>query len=266
MPTGSEPRQPAQSDALGGRDAVADALPRALLVDLDDTILAYDAVTEEAWWTVCRSFAGRLGIDAAALYAAVRRCSHDYWSDPGRHRWGRLHLDLARAELVGHALSDLGLEPAEGVRSLAGEIAAAYDRERTEAMYPLPGAIKALRDLADRGVRLGLLTNGNGADQRAKIERFGLEPLFDCIVIEGEFGVGKPDERVFRHALARLAALPQQAWMVGDDLERDVGGAQRVGIRGVWVDWRGAGLPMGSPIRPDRVVRALADLLEGGRP
>ncbi len=130
----------------------------------------------------------------------------------------------------------------------------------TQASSPFPGALDAVRGFIGAGIKLALITNGAAQTQRAKVERFDLEPLFDCIVIEGEFGVGKPDERVFKHALDSLDASPSDAWMVGDNIEHDVGGAQAVGIHGVWVDAQGAGLPETTSVRPDRTIRRLTEL------
>lgn len=88
-----------------------------------------------------------------------------------------------------------------------------------------------------------------------------MSPFFDFIVIEEEFGHGKPDERVFFHALKKLNVTPGEAWMVGDDLERDIGGAQNVGIPGIWVDWRGGGLPASTKIQPERIIKSVAELM-----
>ena len=46
-------------------------------------------------------------------------------------------------------------------------------------------------------------------------------------MVEDEFGVGKPDKRVFLHSLEKLGAEPKDAWMVGDSPINDVDGAQR---------------------------------------
>jgi putative hydrolase of the HAD superfamily len=80
-------------------------------------------------------------------------------------------------------------------------------------------------------------------------------------VIEGEMGVGKPEEVVYRYALSRLRVKPEEAWMVGDNLEWDVGAPQRLGLRGVWVDGPGQGLPRGSAVVPYRIIRAFPDLV-----
>jgi putative hydrolase of the HAD superfamily len=192
------------------------------------------------------------------LFDAIKKGRDWFWEDPQRHQRGRMDLQAARREIVAHAFSRLGI----GAPDLANEIADTYSREREEGIYLLPGAVEALRLFRERGVRLALITNGTADSQRRKIERFGLAPFFDCIVIEGEFGAGKPDERVYVHALAQLDVQPEEAWMVGDNLEWDVAGPQRLGIKSIWIDFAGSGLPEDSAVRPDHTVGALAELIE----
>src|SRR5207253_7412384 len=117
-----------------------------------------------------------------------------------------------------------------------------------------------LRWLQGRGLKLALLTNGSRNGQRKKIDRFGIEAFFNAIFIEGELGFGKPDERVYRLALDALAVEAQDAWMVGDHLEWDVAQPQRLGILSIWIDASGTGHSKLGSIRPDRIIRQLADL------
>jgi putative hydrolase of the HAD superfamily len=60
--------------------------------------------------------------------------------------------------------------------------------------------------------------------------------------------------------MAELKLEPSETWMVGDDLERDIAGAQGVGIYSIWVDWRGLGLPLNSLIEPDHIIRDITQL------
>lgn len=236
-----------------------DTLPPALLIDLDDTILDDSAGADASWERVTTRYVpDGAPFSASDLKAAIQRARDWYWDDAERHRAGRLDLDRARQTIVTTALASLGMK---GADDLAQRIATDYTTLRDAAMRPLPGALDALARLRKRGVRMGLITNGAAAAQRRKVERFALAQWFEVIVIEGEFGCGKPDERVYRHALATLQAAPESAWMVGDSLENDVLAPQRLGVTGVWVNPGGSLLPPDAPERPSRVIRALAELV-----
>ncbi|MBI4311197.1 MAG: HAD family hydrolase [Chloroflexi bacterium] len=233
-------------------------LPTALLFDLDDTILKLDAVAEDCWRSICRRYAPtHLGVAPQALQAAVLAASRWFWSDPERHRWGRFHMLDARRQIVQKAFGAFGLD----LPQLTDLLAETYNREREQAVEPVPGAIETLRELRSRALPLALVTNGLSALQRAKLQRFGLAPLFDCIVIEEEFGLGKPEQQVYRHALEQLGASPEDAWMVGDNLEWEVAAPQELGIAGVWVDWRKTGLPQEARVTPHRIVHTISELL-----
>jgi putative hydrolase of the HAD superfamily len=233
-------------------------LPKAILLDLDDTIIAFSGSADACWQQVCQRFTPQInGLTPEQLFEAIKESRTWFWQDPVRHRQGRLNLKIARRKIVAAALLRLDVD----APTLANEIADTYAREREKAVQPFPGAIDALRHLQKRGVRLALITNGTAGEQRRKIDKFGLAPFFDCIIIEGEFGVGKPDERVYRFALEQLKVKPEETWMVGDNLEWDVAAPQKLGIFGIWVDLAGSGLPESCSVRPDRIIRSLSELV-----
>ena len=233
-------------------------LPNAVLLDLDDTILAYEAESERCWRQACRELAPSFdGLDADAIASSIEEVRAWYWRDPERESRGRLDLIAARREIVAAALDRLGTTEL----ALAHEIADVYNVLKEESVQPFPGAIETLRYLQHNGTRLGLVTNGTKENQRAKINQFALEPLFECIVIEGESGSGKPDERVFSYALDRLDATPSEAWMVGDNLHADIAGAQALNIYSIWVDWNASGLAPGNQVRPDKIIHRIVQLV-----
>jgi len=132
--------------------------------------------------------------------------------------------------------------------------------ERT-SLYP--DAIKTLEALKAEGIDLALITNGASDAQRAKINRFELEPHFLHIQIEGEAGIGKPEPEAYHQAMAALGTGPKDCWIVGDNLEWEVAAPQRLGIYAIWRDPRGNGvLPGDTAVTPDRVVTKLTDLLD----
>jgi putative hydrolase of the HAD superfamily len=232
--------------------------PQAVLIDLDDTIILDDSVSVSVWRSVCQKYALIIGkVTADELYTLIRAVTNAYWSDPERHRVGRLDLYQTRRELVAKALTESGL----GSSTLGYQIADAFSAEKDRLIAPLPGAIETLQKLKDNHISLALVTNGGSLVQRSKIERFDLARYFNYILVEGEFGAGKPDRRVYEACLKELNVEASKSWMVGDDLNRDIGGAMQVGIRGIWVDWREKGLNPDSPVKPDLIISALTDLL-----
>lgn len=233
------------------------ALPRALLFDLDDTIVRESAGDENLWAEICDAFATRTGVTASELHAAVLAARDWFWEDAARERKGRLAMPWARRAVAEQAFRTLGLRNF----ALAHAFGDAFTQTRSARMHFFPGALETLHALRARGHRLALLTNGGALFQREKIVRFALAPLFDAIFVEGELGFGKPDPRVFARALRALAAEPDEALMTGNDLRSDIAGAKRAGIRAVWVDHARAGVPESAPAKPDRVVGAIAELL-----
>ena len=232
-------------------------LPKALIIDLDDTILDSDSNADEVWLEVCREFAPRLGVVSARdLHASVMDAREWLWGDLERARRARLDLPQARRDLLTRALTRLAILDA----TVVDEMSDRYSYLRDEKLKPFPGAIDALRRLSDTGISMALLTNGSSESQRGKIDKHGLDEFFDHIQIEGEFGIGKPDERAFRNALRALGVSPAEAWMIGDNLDFDIHAAQQLGIYAIWVDAHGNGLPDGTTVRPDRVINSLSDL------
>src|SRR3984893_8338080 len=122
-------------------------------------------------------------------------------------------------------------------------------------MCLFPAVVETLGRLPDSGVTMALVTNGDKTQQRRKIERYDLAHFFDVILIEGEFGVGKPEEAVYRHVLERLGVPAAEAWMVGDNFEWDVAGPQRLGVPVTWVHRGALGLASDAAVRPHRIIR-----------
>jgi putative hydrolase of the HAD superfamily len=197
-------------------------------------------------------------IDPELLRSEVRSRADAWWKNATNNQRGRLDLRAATREIVKLVFEEMGYDV-----SLAAEVANRYRDLREERVCVFPGAIETLEWLRSQGVRLGMMTNGSSSGQRAKIERFELAAHFEHILIEGEFGVGKPHPRVYATLLDALRAPPEGTWAVGDNLEFDVFGAMDAGINGIWVDARGRGLPEGTTRQPDRIIASICELRTG---
>jgi putative hydrolase of the HAD superfamily len=238
-------------------------LPRAILFDLDDTLLVAFGPSEGQWRRTVAGFAPHLGaLRQTMVVAAIEESSRELWADPARHKYWRHRIGEARRGIVAGAFASLA-DRGHAVpgRAVSDAIADAYNRLHEEELRLFPGAHETVDGLRRAGVRLALVTNGAAAPQRAKVMRFALEERFDHIQIEGEHGFGKPEERAYRHAMAALGVAAHDTWMVGDNLEWEVAAPQRLGIHAIWHDGYGRGLPPDAPARPDRIIRALPELL-----
>jgi putative hydrolase of the HAD superfamily len=239
-------------------------LPRAILFDLDETILSFGRralLLQE----IVEEFGDVFAPLSSAQTAAVIEARFiEFWADTESHRWWRTRpLVDSRREIAARAFADLTERGVRGLtKDLADRFADRFHAYREEQVRFFPGAVETIDALRERGVRLALVTNGAGDVQRGKINRFDLARRFDHIQIEGEHGFGKPEERAYLHALQALDATARDTWMVGDNLEWEVVAPQRLGIFAIWHDHFGVGLPADSPVRPDRIIRSLTELLE----
>jgi putative hydrolase of the HAD superfamily len=139
----------------------------------------------------------------------------------------------------------------------ADELLADY-RARYPSFATLnPGARETLEALHAHGLKLGIVTNGNGVVQNGKIDAIGVRPLLSCILISELVGLKKPDRAIFDLAAAQLHVAPSDCLFVGDNPEVDVIGANAAGMSGVWFR---AGEPWLANAPPPRV--AIAALLE----
>jgi len=102
---------------------------------------------------------------------------------------------------------------------------------------PIPGTCEMLERLKVR-YPLGLLSNLTHAPAGWEIiRRLGLAPLFDVVLISGDLGYRKPHPLVFDRLVQGLGAERGRILFVGDDVESDVLGAQRAGLRPVWTTY-----------------------------
>ena len=140
-------------------------------------------------WTACHP---------TRLHDAFEQEGLWYWGDPARHVAGRLDIRRSWREVTRGALARVGIDDEDLVRDMG----AAYTEERIAAIRPVPGALDVLARLRNAGVATALVTNGGAAGQRAKIERFGLEPLLRL----------HPDRGRVRRRQARPGASSSTRW------------------------------------------------------
>ena len=104
----------------------------------------------------------------------------------------------------------------------------------------IPGAAQMVRDLNAAGYLLALVADGPVGTFENVLTHYELFDLFDAYAISETVGVDKPDARMFRHALDQLNIAEMdygRVVMVGNNLARDIRGANELGIMSVWLSW-----------------------------
>jgi putative hydrolase of the HAD superfamily len=220
-----------------------DAIPATVLLDALGTLVEL----ERPWPHLVDELAARgvvVGEDVAraAMLAemAYYRAHHDEAVD-----WATLKDLRRRCAAVVQEQLQTALPLDDVLDALLGAI-------RFRAYPEVPGVLARLRA---GGARLAVVSNWD-VSLHDVLERTGLRPLVDAVVISAELGVAKPDPAIFRAALDRLGAGPDGALHVGDSLEDDVAGARAAGLEAVLVARNGAVVPEGV-----RAVRSLAELV-----
>jgi putative hydrolase of the HAD superfamily len=227
---------------------------KAVLFDLDDTLLDDTRAFTTAAQEVAAEVAAEHGIDALALKDAYIAEAQGFW-----HRLTAAELQtklaLVRATMWGSALRSVGLHDGD----LAERSAHNYNAYRKKYFALFPGALDLLRELKSGGKKIALLTNGVSETHREKIALLQIAEYFDAIFLADEVGMIKPDPLLFAHACTKLDAAPSQSAMVGDRYERDIAGAIEAGLYTIWVNVRDETLPHGV-VPPDATVGTIAEV------
>ena len=252
---------------------------RAVLFDLDETLLADSAATQNALRATA-ALAAPHGLEAEALARAAWLRANDGWErsphqayfqdigiSAGECLWGRFIGEDPRLRPIARWAVTYQLETWEraladlGVRAdvLAATLTERFRMEKRARHSWLFAEARGVLDHLRDAYALALITNGAPDIQRDKLAGSGLEAYFPVVAVSGEAGVGKPDPAIFAQTLAALEVAPEDAVMVGDNPARDILGANRVGVRAVWIRREGQPLTPGGA-RPDATIATLDDL------
>lgn len=130
----------------------------------------------------------------------------------------------------------------------------------------IPGAAELIRRLKRRGYKLALVADGPANTFYNILTQHHLYHYFDAFAISEELGLSKPHPRMFIHALDQMGIARQdygRTMMVGNNLERDIKGANNLGMISVWLDWapRRSKVPADRSEVPRYTIKKPLDLL-----
>ena len=226
---------------------------RAVLFDLDGTLIDERHGVRQARDATAAAL-GALGypIGFEAFHGAIQSTIDEALA-ASRSGWP---ASFTRDRIFEGALRRLDLDTA-----LAPQLAETYKRARLADLALLPGARELLEAL-QRSTPLGLITNGEGGEQREKLRRCDLNRYFDVVAISGELGVAKPDPAIFRRTLDLLGVAAAEAVFVGNNYATDVAGACAAELDAVWLNPNGDPPPNPEAAATVQTVRSVAEIAD----
>ena len=114
------------------------------------------------------------------------------------------------------------------------------DRHIVQEASFIPGADRVLRQLHEEGYTIALVADGEWESFQNVYRRSGLDDCFDAWVVSEVVGQQKPAAVMFETAYEKLGltdADKSRIVMIGNNLKKDVAGANRQGLISVWLDW-----------------------------
>jgi FMN hydrolase / 5-amino-6-(5-phospho-D-ribitylamino)uracil phosphatase len=224
------------------------AWPKAILFDLDDTLWPIAPTilqAEETLFAWLREHAPRVA--ERFTIDTLRQARLELLAQKPE-----FHLDLGKLRRAGllAAFEQAGEDPAKVEHAMTQFFAA------RNAVIPFDDVVPGLIRLRGK-VLVGSISNGN-----ADLRTIGLSHHFKVSVAAHELGVAKPDTAIFLAACKELGVAPEDAVYVGDDVLLDVQGAQRAGLRAVWMNRTGSAKHLEHEVVPDAVVRDFDELLD----
>jgi putative hydrolase of the HAD superfamily len=236
---------------------------RAVLIDLDDTLVDHQYAIREALRHLHESD------------SRLQALAYDFLVVEWQRLLEAMHEDVALGRIPIH---ESRIVRYRRFYEMAGtpidhdEAVAVADRHVATYMATrriVPGA-DALMQALRAHVPIAIVTNNTVVEQTEKLATFELDSYVDHLVTSEEVGRAKPDAAIFEHALGRLGVCATDAVMVGDSWENDVVGATRLGIRAVWLNRHGVECPDAALAHElaslEPVAEVVAAVLRGSRP
>ncbi|MFI2214940.1 HAD family hydrolase [Streptomyces sp. NPDC020141] len=177
---------------------------------------------------------GTLADRQSALSDAVTGLCRAHALAPTVERWLRTEL-VDRANAADFAR----LREVFGLNTPAAQLWQEYVDLMAAAVTCRPEVLEGLARLRAAAWTIGIITNGAGDIQRAKLVGTGLASLVDGVAVSGDLEIRKPDLRLFELAASRCGvSLADGGWMIGDNPGGDIGGGHQAGLRTIWLRGR----------------------------
>lgn len=138
-----------------------------------------------------------------------------------------------RVEYYSKLVSLWGWKDAPSAEFLANH----YDTRFGDHNKIFPNTIPLLKKLKEKGLLLGVITNGPSYLQNHKMDESGLRPYMDIVIVSGDLGVHKPNKEIFEITARELGLNCSECVYVGDHPVNDIEGALGAGMKAIRMNY-----------------------------
>lgn len=204
-----------------------------IFFDLDRTLWDFDAAAEVAFERLFVKYdLKNLGIPSANEFHEVYHpLNEQLWELYRENKITKDYLNRTRFVLP---LEHYGIHDT----TLAEHLSEDYVYWSPRIVRLVPGTMELLNYLKQK-YHLHLITNGFQEVQHTKLSGSGMEHYFETLTVSEEVGVKKPHPEIFRYALNKAHAKPEESIMIGDEMAVDIDGARAAGIDQVFFNRNG---------------------------
>ena len=130
----------------------------------------------------------------------------------------------------------------------------------TDFVEVFPGMLELLKELKQRGYKLGLVTSRTKDTTWDGLKHYGMDKYFDAVITAGDTDKHKPDPEPILITLKRMDSVPQETLMVGDTMF-DLECARNAGVKSVMVEWS-VTMTSEEMAQADYVIKTAEELLD----
>lgn len=184
---------------------------KAVVFDLDDTLISEREYIRSGFRVVSKYFSNRYDLDESEVYKIMNELFEEASDKVFNRLFDSFNIKYSNEDIL--------------------EFVKIYREHKPDIKF-FDDVIPTINNLREKGIKVGIITDGYKETQRKKIEVLNCIKLFDEIIITDELGreFWKPHEKSYRIMAERLQVNLNELIYVGDNEEKDFIGANKLGI------------------------------------
>lgn len=196
---------------------------KGLLIDLDNTLYSYQAAHQSALEHCHKRLEEMSSISFEKFQTKLEEAKNQIKS--------KLKGQAASHSRLLYFQRFFEIQSGQTLSSLTLEFEDIYWKSFLEAMQANSEAINFIKRAHEKGLTIGIVTDLTAQIQHQKIIKLGIANYIHYLTSSEEAGADKPDPQIYKIAMNKMACNSNEVIMVGDDYEKDIKGAENIGIK-----------------------------------